>query len=180
MRITADRPSIDPLTGIFTRRYLVDRLVAEVASSIRGGAPIVALLADVDGLRGVNDRFGRFAGDRALRAVAAQIRRTVRLEDLLGRYGGNEFVVLALGSNATTGAHLAERLRGAIEGLHMLAERVEVRITVSVGVASMTEIAPSDEHPFALLALADARMNEAKTRGGNRVCGADFAVREAG
>jgi diguanylate cyclase (GGDEF)-like protein len=162
--------AIDSLTGIFNRRHLADRLAVEVASALRSGAQTAVLFLDVDSLKQLNDRFGHFAGDRALRAVAAQICRTLRLEDLVGRYGGNEFVILARESDANGAMRLAERLRGAIEGLQMVAEREDVRITISIGVAWLTELAPRDEHVFGLVALAVARMNEAKSSGGNRVC----------
>jgi diguanylate cyclase (GGDEF)-like protein len=167
----ANRSSaIDPLTRIFNRRYLTDRLPAEVAVATRSSARIAVLFADVDGLKRLNDRFGHFAGDRALCTIAAHIRRVLRLEDLFGRYGGNEFVVVARGSDDAAAFRLGERLRGAVEEMHMVAGREEIRITISVGVASLTELTPRDTHVFGLLALAEARMNEAKALGGNRVC----------
>jgi diguanylate cyclase (GGDEF)-like protein len=167
----ANRSSaIDPLTRIFNRRYLADRLPAEVDFAMRSGMRVAVLFADVDGLKRLNDRFGYFAGDRALCAVAAHTRRTLRPEDLLGRYGGNEFVILARESEATATLHLAEGLRGAIEGLRVVAGRVQIQVTISVGVASLTELPPRDAHVFGLLALAEGRMNEAKGLGGNRVC----------
>jgi diguanylate cyclase (GGDEF)-like protein len=166
-----DRSSaIDPLTRIFNRRYLADRLPAEVAFATRRRAPIAVLFADVDGLKRLNDRFGHFAGDRALCTIAAHIRRILRLEDLFGRYGGNEFVVVARDSDDTAAFRLAERLRGAVEEMHVVVGREQVRITISVGVASLTELTPRDTHMFGLLALAEARVNEAKALGGNRVC----------
>ena len=163
----------DPLTHVFNRRYLADRLLAEVARARRADGDVAVLMIDVDSLKGVNDRFGHLAGDRALCTVAARIRRALRIEDVLARYGGDEFVVLAVGTDAADAVQLAERIRRAVEGLHMSARGREVRITTSIGVASLAEVGASDDEPVAaLLAMADARMYEAKASGGNRVCAA--------
>jgi diguanylate cyclase (GGDEF)-like protein len=167
---TARSDAIDPLTGILNRRHLIERLAVAVVSAIRSGARMAILLVDVDGLKRLNDRFGRLAGDRALRSVAVQIHRTLRGEDLVGRYGGNEFVVLARVRHAGAAKHLAERVRDGIEGLHLSEGPEVIRATVSVGIASSTELAWGDEHVLGLIAMAGARLNEAKALGGNRVC----------
>jgi|HubBroStandDraft_6_1064221.scaffolds.fasta_scaffold657658_2 two-component system cell cycle response regulator len=162
--------AIDPLTRVFNRRYLADRLPAEVDFAMRSRTRIAVLFADVDGLKRLNDRFGHFAGDRALCAIATHARRTLRPEDLFGRYGGNEFVILARESDAAATPRLAEGLRRAIEGMRVVAGREQIQVTISVGVASLAELARRDSHVFGLLALAEGRMNEAKSLGGNRVC----------
>jgi diguanylate cyclase (GGDEF)-like protein len=168
---SADRPStIDALTGIFNRAHLTDLLTVELVSSMHGGSQGAVLFAEVGGLKQVNDRAGRFAGDQALCAVAAQMYRMLPAGDLVGRYRGNAFVLLARGSDVPAVARLAERLRGAIESLVMVAGRERVRMTISVGVAWLTELAPGVEAVPTLVALAEARMNEAKASGGNRVC----------
>jgi diguanylate cyclase (GGDEF)-like protein len=167
----------DPLTQIFNRRYLDGRLPAEVARARRGHGDLAILMIDVDSLKAVNDSFGHLAGDRALCAVAARIHRALRVEDVLVRYGGDEFVVLAVGTDRVDARQLAERVRRAVEGLHMSARGREVRITASIGVASLAELAANDE-PAALLAAADARMYVAKESGKNRVCAAEGATRQ--
>jgi diguanylate cyclase (GGDEF)-like protein len=158
----------DPLTHVFNRKYLADLMLAEIARTRRSMGDMSALMIDVDALKRVNDSFGHLAGDRALCTVAARILRALRVEDVLARYGGDEFVVLAAGTTLRDAAHLAERVRRAVEGLHMSARGHDVRITTSIGVASLSELAASDDPGTALLAMADARMYEAKSTGGNR------------
>src|SRR5260221_10093147 len=165
----ADSSARDPLTRVFNRGYLVNRLILEIAHAVRTTAQAAILMADIDRLKQVNDRFGRFVGDRALLAVAGQIQRTIGLEDLLGRYGGDEFVILARGTSTSAAAALAERVRRNIESLSVIARGEPVPMTISVGVASLTELAPADDHMFALLALAEGRMNGAKASGRNRI-----------
>ena len=158
----------DPLTHVFNRRYLTDRLLAEVARARRAGGDVTMLMIDVDGLKTVNDSFGHLAGDRLLSTVAARIRRTLRVEDVLARYGGDEFVVIAVGTERAAAEQLAERVRRAVEALRMRARGHEVRVTTSIGVASLAELAANTE-PAALLALADSRMYGAKMSGRNKV-----------
>jgi len=158
----------DPLTHMFNRRYLADRLPAEIARARRAEGDVAVLMIDVDSLKKVNDSFGHLAGDRLLATVAARIRRTLRVEDVLARYGGDEFVVIAVGNDRAAAEQLAERVRRAVEALHMSARGREVRITTSIGVASLAELAANTE-PEALLALADARMYGAKVSGRNKV-----------
>jgi diguanylate cyclase (GGDEF)-like protein len=160
----------DPLTHAFNRRYLVDRLVAEIARERRAEADVAILMIDVDALKSVNDCFGHLAGDRTLRSVASRILRTLRIEDVLARYGGDEFVVIAAGTDRADAGHLAERIRHAVEGLHLCARGCEVRITTSIGVASLTELSAGEEPVAALFAIADARMYRAKAAGRNKVC----------
>jgi two-component system cell cycle response regulator len=166
----------DPLTQVFNRRYLSGRLLTEVARARRANGDLAVLMIDVDSLKAINDAFGHLAGDRALCAVAARIHRALRAEDVLVRYGGDEFVVLAIGTDRVDARQLAERVRRAVEGLQMSARGREVRITASIGVASLAELAAKGE-PSALLAAADARMYQAKQSGKNRVCTADGATR---
>jgi diguanylate cyclase (GGDEF)-like protein len=161
---------LDALTHVFNRRYFGDRLVAETGHARRSGSDVTVLMIDVDGLKGVNDHFGHLSGDRALCMVAARIVRVLRVEDMLARYGGDEFVVLAAGTGNEEGLHLAERIRRAVEELSMSARGREVRLTASIGIASFTELASRDGPSAALIALADRRMYVAKNSGKNRVC----------
>jgi two-component system cell cycle response regulator len=160
----------DPLTHVFNRRYLTDRMLAEIARARRAKSDVAVLMLDVDCLKGVNDAFGHLAGDRALCTVAARILRALRLEDLLARYGGDEFVVLAIGTDGHHAELLAERIRRTVEGLHLSARGHDVRITASIGIATLAEVDASDEPVTALLSLADSRMYCAKKSGKNRVC----------
>jgi two-component system cell cycle response regulator len=159
----------DPLTRAFNRRYLAERLAAEVGRARRADDDVAILLIDVDSLKKVNDCFGHLAGDRALCSVAARILHALRMEDVLARYGGDEFVVLAAGTSRADAAQLAERVRLAVEGLHMSARGQQVHVTTSIGVASLTEVAGSDDPVATLLSMADARMYGAKASGRNQI-----------
>jgi two-component system cell cycle response regulator len=159
----------DPLTLAFNRRYFVERLAAEIAHERRAQGDVAVLMIDVDSLKTINDLFGHIAGDRALCSVAARILRTLRVEDVLARYGGDEFVVLAAGTDRADAGQLAERIRRAVEGLCMSARGREVRITTSIGVASLAELSTGDEPVETLLAMADERMYGAKAAGKNKV-----------
>jgi two-component system, cell cycle response regulator len=162
----------DPLTNAFNRKYFVARLLAEIARARRAECDVAVLMIDVDSLKSVNDLFGHLAGDKALCAVASRILRVLRVEDVLARYGGDEFVVLAAGSGNFDAERLAERVRRAVEGLQMSARGNEVRITTSIGVALLSELTSNEDPVTALLALADSRMYGAKGSGRNKVCAA--------
>jgi diguanylate cyclase (GGDEF)-like protein len=159
----------DPLTHVFNRRYLADRLADALDDARHSHGGLSVLLVDIDALKHVNDRFGHLAGDTALRAIAARIAQSLRSEEILARYGGDQFVVLALGTDGGASRHLAERVRRAVEGLHMRARGREVGIIASIGVASLADVLPCDDPGAALLALADTRMYAAKASGGNRI-----------
>ncbi len=160
----------DPLTHVFNRAYMNDRLLAEVSSARRAGTDMTVLMLDVDNLKEVNDRFGHMAGDRALCTIASRIVRTLRATDTLARYGGDEFVVIATATGGEEAWLLAERVRRAVAGLHMSARGGTVHITASIGVASLSEVALREDPASELLALADERMYDAKAAGRNRVC----------
>jgi two-component system cell cycle response regulator len=165
----------DPLTHVFNRRYVADRLVGEVARARRAKGDLAVLMADIDGLKQVNDTYGHFAGDRTLCIVAARMKRVLRDEDILARYGGDEFVIVAPTTGPGEIGHLAERLRRAIEELQMSAQGQHVRITLSIGAASLVEVSSSDHPVTTLIALADARLHGAKAAGRNRVSTANPA-----
>jgi diguanylate cyclase (GGDEF)-like protein len=166
----AEGPALDPLTHVFNRSYFNGRLVAEVAHALHTNGNAAVLMVDVDDLKQVNDRFGHLAGDRALCAVATRILRVIRVKDVLTRYDSEHFVILARATDGAEAARLAERVRGAVEALHMGARGQNIRITLSIGVASLAELKPADEPVPALLALADRRMDRAKESGRNQVC----------
>jgi two-component system cell cycle response regulator len=157
----------DPLTHVFNRTFLANRLDAEIAHARRTNGHVAVLMVDLDRLKHVNDRFGHLAGDRALCLVASRLFRVVRAEDVLARYGGDEFVILCRTTERAEVRLLAERARSAIEALPIAARGQSARMTVSVGGASLGEVEPSDEPVAALLALADERMYRAKSSGGN-------------
>jgi diguanylate cyclase (GGDEF)-like protein len=161
----------DALTGVFNRRYLFDRLDAELAHARRHSLPLALLMLDVDQFKDFNDRFGHLPGDRALCFIVAQVKRFVRAGDVLARYGGEEFVVLSRAAEHGEAMRLAQRVRHGVQDTRFCVAGVGIRLTVSVGVASLSELEPADG-AAELVALADARLYGAKQAGRNRVYGA--------
>ena len=112
----------DPLTGLPNRRYFDARLREEVQRAARVAAPVACLFVDIDSFKHINDTYGHGVGDRALVAVGACIRRSVRLGETVARYGGEEFVALVQG-DARQASVVAERVRASVEGLTVLDDR---------------------------------------------------------
>jgi diguanylate cyclase (GGDEF)-like protein len=175
-RLLYDASVHDSLTKVFNRKYLGNRLLAETSHARRTNGEVVVFMIDIDCLKEINDAFGHLAGDRALCTIAACIQIVLRIEDKLARYGGDEFVVVSIGSREVEAGPLAERIRRAVEGLEMRADGQLVRTTASIGVASLSELDTHDDPVAALLALADARMYAAKAAGRNRVCAIDATL----
>jgi diguanylate cyclase (GGDEF)-like protein len=159
----------DALTRTYNRRYMNERLAEEIAYARRHSTRLSLMMLDLDHFKRINDRHGHGVGDVVLRIAAAQLQRIIRKEDVLARYGGEEFLVLLRGIEHTNVGILAERLRRSVESLSIPCESGSLRITVSVGVASLHECdgnAPLE----AVVQLADERLYRAKSEGRNRVC----------
>lgn len=160
--------STDALTGVANRRYLLLRLSQELSYAKRHRAPVCVLMIDLDDLKRVNDDAGRLVGDGVLQEVAQHLENEARLEDIVARYGGDEFVIVARGLAAAQGVRFAERLREQIETAEL--ETIHGKaLTLSVGVAHYDPSDPDvneDIDIMNLLARADAAVFEAKTRGG--------------
>lgn len=156
----------DGLTGLWNRAGIVELLEAHVARSIRDNAPLAAMLVDIDHFKAVNDTYGHLAGDQVLKRVAQTMAFSVRGGDLLGRYGGEEFLILAPGCAPDTALPLAERLRTAMAHTPVVTSGISIAVTVSVGVAVGQG---SSFNSFELLHEADAALYGAKQNGRNRV-----------
>jgi diguanylate cyclase (GGDEF)-like protein len=158
----------DPLTSLHNRRHLDERFAEEFAFATRHKTSLTAFVIDIDHFKLVNDTHGHPAGDAVLRATAAALQRMVRTEDVLVRFGGEEFVVLARGIDDRGTEVFAERLRAGIENMRVPWEGGDLRLTVSVGVAHFSG---ARDYPTAkaMLAAADAALYVAKNAGRNRV-----------
>jgi diguanylate cyclase (GGDEF)-like protein len=154
----------DGLTGLYNHRYLHERLGEEVSRAAKDGTELSLLFLDLDHFKQYNDRRGHSAGDRALRAVARVVERSVRRIDLVGRYGGEEFVVVLPESGTPAALEAAERIRRAVEEAEGSVDGQG--LTVSIGVATFPADARSKEE---LLDRADWSMYRAKRAGRNRV-----------
>jgi len=159
--------TIDGLTQIWNRRYFMDQLGREFARARRYGRPLSVVLMDLDRFKRINDRHGHLCGDHVLKQLAAILRANLRQEDVPGRYGGEEFAVVLPEVDAGGARKLADKIRRLIGTARFQFERESIRVTVSIGVATLTtETVQVDD----LLGRADERLYEAKRRGRNRVC----------
>ncbi|MGZ4508965.1 MAG: GGDEF domain-containing protein [Blastococcus sp.] len=159
---------LDPLTGLFNRRFLVEQAPRLWRQARRDGTRVAAMVLDLDHFKRLNDAHGHAAGDAVLRAVAASLAATVRPADVLARTGGEELLVLGLVGDPDEAARLAERLRCAVAGTRTAEGHA---VTASIGVA-MTRPADGDQPTDALWKLidrADGAMYEAKQQGRDRV-----------
>jgi diguanylate cyclase (GGDEF)-like protein len=166
----------DPLTGLYNRRHLDERLSAELAAAERHGRALSLLLVDIDHFKKVNDAHGHIAGDEALKMIAFVLRGAVRREDVLARYGGEEFCVIARETPLEGARALAERIRAAVERSHFVWEGQDLGVTVSVGVTVSTGLAEfvRGHTERDLFALADRALYAAKEQGRNRVVALAF------
>lgn len=157
----------DSLTKAYNRQYLYQRLPDEMDRCRRYGDSMALVLFDVDHFKKFNDTWGHPAGDFVLKELVRIVGFTVREVDGLVRYGGEEFLIL-LPKTARQGAvDLAERVRKAVEGATFLWAEEKLKVTISLGVATLRGAGDSDEQ---LLKRADDALYEAKTAGRNRVC----------
>jgi diguanylate cyclase (GGDEF)-like protein len=159
----------DALTGLANRRYLFNYVQSEWRRERRHGDPISFIIADIDMFKAYNDRYGHLAGDECLREIAAALRSQLRRPgDLLARYGGEEFAVVLPETRVGGATHLAERMRLAVESLHLTHEGSPVApyVTVSLGVA---EAAPKQQSLEELIERADHALYQAKSAGRNRL-----------
>jgi two-component system, cell cycle response regulator len=164
----------DALTRAFNRKYLNERLLAEIAHARRHRTQLALLMLDLDHFKEVNDEQGHLAGDMVLRVVSSHMLRLIRIEDVLARYGGEEFVILVRSTTQKDALTLAERIRSTVERLQITAPGggKPLSVTVSIGVSSLAELAP-EGGANELIATADARLYRAKVGGRNRVCAGD-------
>jgi diguanylate cyclase (GGDEF)-like protein len=162
----------DDLTGLSNHRIITDRLAEEVERSRRERTPLSVILADIDHFKNINDSFGHVVGDRVLKEVAGIFRQSVRTYDSVGRYGGEEFLIILPGSDFESAHSRAEQLRRAVQAAHIMDGETLVRATSSFGVASGF---PGKDQAEAVIRIADAALYEAKRNGRNRVVAAEIS-----
>jgi len=160
--------TVDPLTGLFNRTFFFSALEREIARSSRSGRGFCLVMADLDGLKDVNDRYGHFYGDRVLRTVGEVIRAGVRRIDTAARYGGDEFVVLLPETDPTGAWVLGEKIRIGVSDQAVPGPGFEVRTSLSLGIVTY----PGDgQTADALMISADGAMYASKRAGRDRVSG---------
>jgi diguanylate cyclase (GGDEF)-like protein len=162
--LLAKKALIDGLTGLWNRAHLDARLVEELSSARRHHTPLSCIMADLDHFKSVNDSYGHRFGDEALRLAAAAFTANCRAEDVVCRYGGEEFAILLPNTACADAAELAERLRLAVETIPLMHHEIPVTITCSFGVANLGAAVPPS-----VIDLADQALYQAKREGRNRV-----------
>ncbi len=160
------RATHDSLTGIVNRGVIMDTLRQERARQAREGGSFGLILADLDHFKYVNDTYGHLAGDEVLREAARRMTASIRPYDSVGRYGGEEFLIVVPSSDAKGTLGLAERIRRAIEAQPVLANSIPISVTASLGVTASVSSSPLDAQE--ILRLADAALYRAKELGRNR------------
>jgi len=156
----------DELTGLKNRRYIMERLESEYQRAVRMETPLSLVLIDIDHFKNVNDTHGHAFGDVVLKAVSREMRESLRTYDLLGRIGGEEFLIASPGSTRDEATALAERIRNRIREKQISGGAITISVTVSAGV---TALVGQDEKTDTLLARVDEALYRAKEDGRNRV-----------
>jgi len=155
----------DALTRLLNRTAILEGLQKELIRSVRKATPVAVIMMDLDHFKQVNDTYGHLAGDAVLREVARRMSASLRAYDSVGRYGGEEFLVVAPGCSVAEGAELAERLRKCICEEPIDACGTNIFVTMSFGVAAACDVKQVNE----LLRMADDALYTAKKAGRNRV-----------
>lgn len=170
----------DGLTQTLNKRAFLGTMEKELSRSLRYQRELSLVMLDIDHFKSVNDTHGHLAGDHILRQCAQRIERCIRQGDLLGRYGGEEFILLLPEVAKAQAVGTAERIRTAVAEEPFLFGATEIPVTLSLGLADIQEyllgagvdsqdLPSHDPDPFQLIKLADERLYQAKTEGRNRV-----------
>jgi diguanylate cyclase (GGDEF)-like protein len=157
----------DPLTGLWNRRAILEMLGNELARSRREGLPVAVAMADLDHFKRINDTYGHVVGDTVLCEAVSRMRALLRTYDAIGRYGGEEFLVVLPGCTSQDACKLAERLRSGIAQESVKIPGGAIDVTSSLGVAASDDISILDAS--ALIRAADIALYRAKAEGRNRV-----------
>ena len=165
-RLLSDALSRDSLTGLLKHADIKDQVGIELERAQRSGKPASVAMLDIDFFKKVNDNHGHAAGDNVIRALANLLRQRLRRIDSLGRYGGEEFLVVLPDCPAGQARRVLDEIRQRFAELHFIADANEFAVTLSAGIAS-TENAPANAD--ALLEMADRALYSAKNGGRNRV-----------
>ena len=158
-----NKAMIDGLTGLWNRTYFDQQLAAHLSLSRRSTQPLSVVICDLDHFKQINDRYGHLTGDEALRVAAACMQATCRIEDIVCRFGGEEFAIIVPNTPADRAGIMADRLRKAMEKLSLSHRGVPVPLTASFGIADVASCGDKE-----ILAAADAALYQAKQLGRNR------------
>ena len=157
----------DSLTQLHNKRYFLGMLEQHLLTTRKKLGTLNLFMLDLDHFKAINDNHGHQVGDAVLRHVSGLIRQESRNNDVIGRYGGEEFIMLLTDADAESAVRIAERIRCTIHQNTLSINNLHIKLTISIGVASALEV---DGSPDRLIALADERLYIAKRHGRNRVC----------
>ncbi len=155
--------ALDPLTGIYNRRFGLNRLKEECSRSTRFNSPLGILMLDIDKFKMVNDTYGHIAGDRVIKRIVGEIQRILRNGDIVVRYGGEEFLVILPGASNDNAYKVAERIRYSVSQSKTIYGENEIQVKVSIGIDSFPESNVVDHTD--LIAHADEALYTAKNTG---------------
>jgi diguanylate cyclase (GGDEF)-like protein len=161
----------DGLTGLWNHRVIVERLSEEMIRSRREGTQLSVILADVDHFKKINDTFGHLAGDLVLKEIGRVLVRTLRPYDCVGRYGGEEFLMILPNCGMESALTRGEQLRVAVQSARIMDGNTSLQVTASFGVAS---VVPSHYEAEAVIRVVDAALYQAKSCGRNCVIQAEM------
>lgn len=160
----------DFLTSAYNKKFFIERLQEEFSHALRHQKALSVLIIDIDHFKKVNDTYGHLSGDIAIQKVAHHLMSHTRRDDIVSRFGGEEFVVLMRDIDHAQAHRLGEQLREQIEGLKIKSNDQTLQVTVSVGIASMNENNEANFIKFQdILEAADKRLYQAKESGRNKV-----------
>jgi diguanylate cyclase (GGDEF)-like protein len=158
--------ALDALTGVYNRRFGMQRLAEEFSRSLRSGDPLGLLMIDLDHFKAINDTYGHLVGDRVLLTVVGAARHVLREGDVLIRYGGEEFLIILPGAGRDDLTKMAERVRRATADAEIAEGDQRIKVTVSIGGAGLPDQTAGS--PEKLIGIADAALYAAKTSGRDR------------
>jgi diguanylate cyclase (GGDEF)-like protein len=161
---------VDPTTGLHNRWYLQPRLEEEFSRARRAGSSLSCLFIDIDHFQAVNDQYNHFIGDKVLRDTANLLRGLCRREDVLVRFGADEFVILLGNAGQRAAKTAAERIRGRLEAHSFNCGEREITLSVSIGVSTLKkEHVSASKDPWGLVWTADGAMHLAKQKGPGQI-----------
>ena len=161
---------VDPTTGLHNRWYLQPRLEEEFSRARRAGSSLSCLFIDLDNFKAVNDQYGHFIGDRVLRDTATLLRGLCRREDVLVRFGADEFVILLGNAGQRAAKTTAERIRGRLEAHSFQCGEQEKTLSASIGVSTLKkEHVNSSTDPWELVWTAEGAMHMTKQKGPGQI-----------
>jgi diguanylate cyclase (GGDEF)-like protein len=163
--ILEDKANKDALTSLYNKGYIFDQLKYQISLSQSTKKPFSIIMIDIDHFKKVNDTFGHLCGDYVLKKISSIFSEQTRSVNIIGRYGGEEFLILCPGSDKYSAFNFAERLRTLIENMQFAYEGKNFKITISAGVA---EFDNKIKKPETLIANADTALYQAKNSGRNR------------